>query len=445
MIKKSTLFVLLAAIILGAVVYYFDWKSGNKEKLPADTTKPAFSLQASDIQSFTLSRPAKTGEVPIHFEKNAGAWEITQPVETGADQPSVNGIADGIASARISQTEPGTPDRLKAYGLDPAEVSIDFQLKTGAKHTLLLGNRGFAGTSVYSVADGSKNVLMLPVSLLTSADKPLGELRDRTILAVKSEDVTSFDLKNSSGEIAAIKRGDDWKFSKPSAQRADSEAIGQLLAPLDSGKFLSVASETPDHLAKYGLEPPAITLKVEDGKNSATLLVGKKEGVNYYARDISRPQIFLIGSDLHDKLAEKFSDLRDKTVLHFDADDINHVEVHNASGSISMTRKSAEDWSIDEPANDKGKTASIWKVFSPIESARADDVLDHPPAAIAAKLAKPAIEVIFTKKDGSKLTLEISSPENNFVYARSSEGPQVYKLKKETLDDLNFTPSQVLF
>ncbi|MGH9705533.1 MAG: DUF4340 domain-containing protein, partial [Candidatus Acidiferrales bacterium] len=357
MIKKSTLFVLLAAIILGAVVYYFDGRSSKQKKTPVDTTKPAFNLQASDIQSFTLSRPSKTGETPIQFEKKDGTWIITQPVETGADQPSVNGITDGIASARISQTEPGAPDRLKAYGLDPAEVSIDFQMKSGAKHTLLLGLSGFAGTSVYSVVDGGKNVLMLPVSLLTSADKPLGELRDRTILNVKSDEVTSFDLKNASGELVADKQGSDWEFSKPSAGRADSEAIGQLLAPLESGKFLSVASETPEHPAKYGLEPPAITLKVEQGKNTETLLVGKKEGVNYYARDASRPVIFLIGSDLHDKLVEKFSDLRDKTVLHFEAENINHVEVHNPSGLIAMTRKSAEDWSIDEPANEKGKTA----------------------------------------------------------------------------------------
>lgn len=445
MIKKSTLFVLLAAIILGAVVYYFDWRRGKQEKLPVDTSKSAFSLQASDIQSFMLSRPSKTGEVPIHFEKKAGNWVITQPVETGADQPSVDGIADGIASARITQTEPGTPDRLRAYGLDPAEVSIEFQLKNGAKHTLLLGNRGFTGDSVYSVTDGGKNVLMLPSSLLTSADKPLAELRDRTILAVKSEDITSIDLKNASGELTANKQGSDWEFSKPGAQRADSEAISQLLAPLETGKFLSVASETPEHLGKYGLEPPAITLRVVEGKNTASLQVGKKDGEDYFARDTSRPVIFLIDSDLHDKLAERFSDLRDKTVLHFQVEDINHVEIHNANGAIAMTRKSTDDWFIDEPANEKGKTASIWKVFSPIEGARADEVLDHPPAGVAAKLVKPAIEAILTKKDGSKLTLEVSSPENGFVYARTSEGPAIYKLKKDTFDDLNFTPAQVLF
>ena len=162
---------------------------------------------------------------------------------------------------------------------------------------------------------------------------------DRTILAVKSEDITSIDLKNASGELTANKQGSDWEFSKPGAQRADSEAISQLLAPLETGKFLSVASETPEHLGKYGLEPPAITLRVVEGKNTASLQVGKKDGEDYFARDTSRPVIFLIDSDLHDKLAERFSDLRDKTVLHFQVEDINHVEIHNANGAIAMTRK----------------------------------------------------------------------------------------------------------
>ena len=45
MIKKSTLFILLGAIALGAAVYYFDWKRGQKdaEKSVADTSKQAFA------------------------------------------------------------------------------------------------------------------------------------------------------------------------------------------------------------------------------------------------------------------------------------------------------------------------------------------------------------------------------------------------------------------
>jgi hypothetical protein len=57
MIKKSTLIVLLVAVIIGAAAYYFDWKRGQKEaaNAPADSTKPAFTLQADDISALTIS------------------------------------------------------------------------------------------------------------------------------------------------------------------------------------------------------------------------------------------------------------------------------------------------------------------------------------------------------------------------------------------------------
>ena len=111
MIKKSTLIVLLAAILAGAAAYYFDWKRGQKdaEKTAADTAKLAFSLQADDISSLTISYPADPKSQPIHFEKQNGAWQITAPLQTGADEPSLQGILQQLASARVAQTEPGTP------------------------------------------------------------------------------------------------------------------------------------------------------------------------------------------------------------------------------------------------------------------------------------------------------------------------------------------------
>src|SRR6202041_2911167 len=182
MIKKSTLIVLLLAVIAGAAAYYFDWKRGQKvaENAPADSTKPAFSLKADDFSSLTISYPADPKSQPIHFEKQDGAWQITQPLQTSADDASLQGIVQQLASARVAQTEPGTPDRLKVFGLDPADVVLDFQMKSGAKHSLRLGKKDFTGVSVYAIADNAKDVVLLPESLLASADKPLQNLRDHS-------------------------------------------------------------------------------------------------------------------------------------------------------------------------------------------------------------------------------------------------------------------------
>ena len=173
MIKKPTLILLVFAIALGLAVYYFDWKRSENAKPPADTSKPAFSVDVSKISSLTLTHPAQKDDVPIRFEKRDGTWWIAQPIDTRADQSTAEGIVDQLAEDRVSQTEPGTEDRRKAYGLDPPQASIEFELQGGAKHTLLIGNKDFSGDSAYTVVDGAQKVSLLPATIAESAGKSL--------------------------------------------------------------------------------------------------------------------------------------------------------------------------------------------------------------------------------------------------------------------------------
>ena len=448
MIKKPTLIVLACAIILGAVVYYFDWKRGKLEKPEADATKPAFSLQADDISSLTISRPAKAGEPATRIEKRDGEWRIVQPIETEADNGVIEGIVDGIARAHISQTEPSGRDRLKAYGLDTPEVSIELQLKSGAKHKLVMGNEDFTSLYAYSIVDGAKDVSLLPKSLLATTDKPLDDLRDRAVLHINPSNahVASFDLKNSAGEIAAAKEKDEWRFSKPAGSLADEDGVDSLLSAVRNAKMVSIVSEKPENLTKYGLANPGITLTiVDDSEKKSVLIVGKKDGDDYFARDAFRPMIFRINAEAYKKLSEKYADLRDKKVIHFAEADIQHIELRNASGTVTATRKDANDWTADAPAEIKGKSAEAWKIFSPLSQARAEEVIDHPTPDIVAKLAKPVIEVDLTGKDGKKLTVRISKESGDFVYAQASGNSAVYKFKKQVLEDFNFKPSEFAF
>jgi len=451
MIKKSTLIVLLCAIVLGGAVYYFQWRAGKKTPAFDDASKPAFTMQADDVTSITVSHPGKTDQPSIRLDYRNGQWTIMQPLDTGADQSAARGIADGLVSARISQTEPGSPDRLKAYGLDPARVELQFQLKNGSQHTVLMGDKDFTGSDVYSVIDGGKSVSLIPLSLETSADKSVDDLRDRNVLHVESGQVASFDLKNSSGEIDAAKQSakdqPQWKFTKPnSGALADSEGVSSLLSTIGNAKATSIASEQPDNAARDGLAAPSIAFTaITDSGQRLTLLVGKKQGDGYFARDSSRPMIFVINEDLHKKLEDTFTDLRDKSLVHINENDINHMQIQNGSGTVAVSRKQGTeyDWTVDAPNDLKGKNAASWRILSPLTSARADEVLDRAPAGVAEKLAKPAIEVNLTDKNGSKLTVKISVAVGDFVYAQTSAAPGIYKFKKTAFDDLNFKPSDL--
>jgi Domain of unknown function (DUF4340) len=444
MVKKPTLIVLLCAIVLGAAVYYFDWKKGEEKKLDTtDTSKPVFtSFQGSDIRSFTISRPAQPATPAIQFEKRAGDWQIVQPVATEADQSTAGGIVDQVASARVAQTLPGAEDRRKAYGLDPAQISIDFQLANGAKHSILLGKQDFTNEYAYAIVDGGQSVSLLPQLLSTSASKSLDDLRDRAVLHLATEDINSIDLKNSSGELTLSKADDQWKIEKPLAVGAGHDAVDSLLEAVNNAKIVSVASETPDNLAKYGLASPAVTFSAANAKGpKATLIVGKKDGNAYFARDDSRPTIFRIDADLEGKLAQRFTDLRDKQILHADTSELKRFQLQTARGSLTLIPKPSDpaEWIFDSPADQKGKAAASWKVLDPLGTMQAEEVIDHPSPAQLAQLSNPAVHLTLTGKDGKDLNLRVSNLTGDTAYAQVDGNPALFKIKKSDFDQLNVT------
>jgi Domain of unknown function (DUF4340) len=444
MIKKTTLLVLLCAVALGGAVYYFDWRNAKVQKPSTDTTKPAFSFQASDVTSLALTHP---GQPAIRFEKHDGIWKIVEPIETGADESSVDGIVDSVAGAEVMQSEPGTADRRQAYGLDIPKATLELQLRNGAKHTLLIGNKSFTGDSIYTIVDGGTSVSLLPELVSTAAGKSFDDLRDKTVLHIDPAQVASFDVKGASAEIAATKDGDAWKLTKPTDSHASQESIDSLLQAVSAAKMTSVASESAENLARYGLATPAITFTSIDSKGAqSTLLVGKSNDKAYFARDVSRPMIFLVNADLYKKLSQKYSDLRDKKVLHSDGADIQQIQIQDANGSITVSRKkdSPDDWVFDSPDNQKGKPAAGSTILDALGGLQADDVNDRPSPSQLAPLASPSLTAVLTLKDGKAVTVKVSRAVGGFAYAQASDGPQIYKLKVQVLDNLNFKAADLV-
>ena len=446
--KKSTLIVLALAILAGAAFYFFDWKPNGKDgdkKSSADKTKPAFTFQPDDVASIAISHPGDPQAQPIRLARRNADWQITQPLTALADNATAAGIAQALSNAHIEDTEPGTPDRLKQYGLDPAAVTIEFELANGTKHSVQLGKKDFVGTSVYSKIDSNKDVSLLPESLLGLTGKSLDEYRDHAVLHAHTDQIASIDLKNASGEIALAKDGQNWKFSKPQTTLADSSAVDELLAAVTGGKFATVGAETSDDLAKYGLATPAITFTTADAKGkSSTLIVGKKDGDMYFAREESLPEVFRITADLQKKLSDSFADLRDKKVVHFDPATITHIDFfQNANGSISLTRKNEDEWTFDAPADVKGKSASAEKILATLEAARAEEVIDKPTGLLALPQVNPP-QIHLTAKDGKVWWIEVKEVKDGYVYFETSGGPSIYKLKKEILDELFPKPADML-
>jgi hypothetical protein len=436
--KKSTGIIFLVAAALAAFVYFYDMKHNAPSKeTPADASKPAFSVSSDDITGMQLERAGNS----VVFVRQGDGWYITQPLATRADQSVLDGVATQLSTLRVDRTLAATPDQLASFGLDKPAVTIDFTLKSGAKHTLQLGAKDFSGSSAYAIVDNSKSVSLISDAILTSSDKPLGDFRDHSVLALDTGSVTSFDLKNALGEISAVKNGADWKIEKPRVVASDGDAISSLLSAVSSARISSFVNDSGTDLAKYGLAKPAITFsaKLSNGK-TAELQVGKKEESDYDARDASRPTIFRVNDSLFKSLSEKLFDLRDKQLLHITASDIARAQMKNEKGTTTCVQSASGDLIFEQPAGAKGTPPECPGFVDSLEGARAQEIYDAPSAAIASSVAKAPIMIAITDKSGKNTEIRVSAVSGDAVYARTSAGPEIYKLDKQLFTDLDTAP-----
>ena len=439
--KRSTLILLLLAAVGGALVYFLEIKPGKTRDEKEDTSKPAFAFKREDINSISLTRAGQT--MTIDNENNQ--WTIKQPVNARADESAVSSLTSEIASAKVERTLPANSGDTKSYGLDSPQVTLGIKLKNGEQHTLKLGAKDFSGMSVYGQIDSAKDVAMLPASLLTNSDKPIDDLRDKSLLGSTQYEINGLTLNGSNGRIVLAKKDTDWTIKSPIETAADDSEVSSLLSEIGSAKAAGFVSETADDLPKYGLDKPAasVTAQLQTG-GERSILFGSKIETQYYAKTSDRPQIVKVDSAFFDKMNAKLSTLRSKEIAKIKKDEITRVEIRNPNLTLVAEKDKDNKWMVKEPADKKDKEAQSYKLFDPIETNKATEIIDKPTAAQSKLLAKPAVEVKYTGKDGKTTVIKVSAADGDHAYVRVEGKPETYQVSKQMLDSLSFKIDEVV-
>ena len=219
--------------------------------------------------------------------------------------------------------------------------------------------------------------------------------------------------------------------------------VGSLLADITGARAAEVVSENVDDPAKYGLDKSkvSITARLSAG-GERTVAIGSKVEENYYAKVSDRPQLLKIDTLFYEKLNTKLASLRSKQFVKLNRDELTKVYIKNSNLTL-VAEKKDDKWKVTEPADKKDKEASTFKIFTPLET-QATEVIDKPSGAIAAKLAKPAVEVRLTDKNGKTTILKISSVDGESVYVKVDGRPEIYRVEKSLLDGLNFKADEAV-
>lgn len=440
--KRSTGIVFLVALALAAFVYFYDLKhKPASEASTSEPAKPAFTLTSTDVKQIKIQRAGTS----MDFERKSDGWYMTQPRSQRAEGSALDGIASTLSFVSVDRTFPNTPDNLNSFGLKDPSVTLDFTLNNGTSHQVQFGSKDFSASSVYALIDNGKQISLMADSLYSNANKSPDDFRDHALTTVQASDANFFDLVNSSGEVSGTKKDTNWTLSKPRAVSGDHAKIDALLSAVGTGQITKFVSDTNASLAKYGLDNPAVRFqaKLADGK-SVQLAVGKKEGSDYYARDLSHPGVFQINDNLFSILSDKYIDLRDKQITHLMPDDVTRAEIRNVNGTFGCVKGSGSGLVLEQAASKAGdgKAAaappSCPDVIGELGEDQADEVYDNPPATVAKELAKPAVQIDITDKNGKKSQLVFSGITGDSIYGRNDSSPAIYKFAKRVFDEVNF-------
>ena len=242
------------------------------------------------------------------------------------------------------------------------------------------------------------------------------------------------------GERTVLRKADgQWQIVEPIQVKADEAEVSGITSSLASAENVRVVEETPGDLSAFGLAEPRVEVgfRLENEKEFRHLRIGEKtatQGELYASR--GGKQVFLIPAYLESTFGKTTFDLREKSVLAFERDKVDRVEVEAPGQSLLLT-KSAGEWRLEKPVQAPADFGTVESLLGRIQTAQMKSIA----AAQAATLEPYGLEkpeaTIALSSGSSRATLAIGgkADEGN-VYAKDGARPLVFTVEATLLDEL---------
>lgn len=256
---------------------------------------------------------------------------------------------------------------------------------------------------------------------------------------VKADAIDQLMVKSASGEhTTAVRKAGDWEVTQPLAVKADQAELSGITSNLASLEVQRVIDEQPSDLKQYSLDPARIEIDFRSAGKEHKLLVGQKTPTasDMYAKLPDKSRVFLIPSYLDTTFNRTTFDLRDKTVLAFDRDKIDHVTLKDGKRTIVLAKEGA-DWKLTSPVEARADFSTIEGLVGRINTAQmkaitstdATDLkqygLDDPAATITIASGSATASLAIGKKAG-----------DGIVYAKDASRPLVFTIDTAISDDV---------
>jgi hypothetical protein len=398
---RSFLVLLVLAVGLGAYIYFVESKrpSSADEETKRDKV---FTVEADKIQQIEVR--SEKGERTT-LKKADGKWQIVQPVAAPADETEVSSLASGLASAEVQRVVEEKPADLAEYGLKAPRFEVEFQASGNTEaRRLLVGLKTPTGGDLYAKVAGQDRVFLIPAYLESSFNRETFDLRDKRLLTIDRSKVDALEVDSAGKTLRFAKAGADWKITSPVQARADYSLVEGVIGRVDEARVNAIVATELTNLQSYGLDKPAVTIRLGMGSSQAVLEFGKMldDKDRVYARDLSRPLVFAVQKSLSEDLSTKTAaDYRRKDLFEYRPFTATHIEFARDGKTYTFEKTKAADgaekWKQTAPIQREPDATKVDAALSAFANLRAQSFVD---STNGTGVDKPAVVVSVAFGDG---------------------------------------------
>lgn len=263
----------------------------------------------------------------------------------------------------------------------------------------------------------------------------------------------SFSLKNQKPVDSAEKNigGKDEPDSEaewvlegvPAGTKLDRGSVQSLLGAVTSLKLGDAipAEEVGNDLKVFGLDEPAVTVRVGVSSGEKTLKFGKRsEFVGQRYVQVPDEGLFMVDDALFSAADKDRDSLRQTSPLLLELKDFTSIDIESSDGPVRLEKADGDEWKVVKPVSAKADQQFVSEFVRRVRSLRAKDFIDPPRAEQLSEfgLDRPDVTVTFggeKKKLEVKLAVKVTAASEGegksdvAMYFWFNESPSVYRIE----------------
>lgn len=445
---RLTIFLILA----NAALFFALWSLERKPDASAQSVSDSVAFTVLEISGKGIDKPRI-----LKFENNK--WRIVAPIDWPANLFAVNRIRNQIefldkeASFSLSEvTKHG--HNLAEYGLD--DPAYTFRYGNGKKmYTLKIGKSAPVGDRIYMLDQNGDKIIVVDKEFVESLVVDTERLRNHNVFDIPRFEVSAFSIRLPSAEstnslkgnfrrVGLVRDGSKWKFETPIVANADSNEVDAFLGEIC---HMSAKGFSNDAAAEAGFEISALptTITIEGTNRRQVLMLGgkTKDGTHIYARLEDNPTIFTVDASVLKSLADVQTTLRDKSIMNFDIEKINNIDISKNGKVIKFSKLKGGIWDVIGEGKDgaaitsKADTAAVSNLLLKLTKTRVRQFVSDAPGENIAPygLSAASLKIVATQTDQTSRGLVIGNAYDNkgekLVYARVENSDAIFGISPE--------------